>query len=89
MHAAWALPEGEVHKDSSQFTLLKIILIMTLLFLEFASCIRRWHDINKSGWWELILFIPVVGVLAALVANGFIKGTAGENDYGSDPLEDI
>lgn len=29
---------------------------------------RRLHDINRSGWWQLVLIVPVIGdiVLAAL-----------------------
>jgi uncharacterized membrane protein YhaH (DUF805 family) len=45
---------------------------------------RRLHDINKSGWWQLLYLIPFGGlvVLYFLVS----KGTEGENRFGSDPL---
>ena len=85
---SWTVPEHDMHQESSQFKLFKVFFILTLLFVEFASCIRRWHDINRSGWWFLISFVPVVGWLVCLIANGFMKGTSGENDYGDDPLED-
>lgn len=54
--------------------------------------VRRFHDINLSGWWYLgcIIggFIPYIGFLISLVPYviGFIKGTAGDNNYGPDPL---
>jgi uncharacterized membrane protein YhaH (DUF805 family) len=49
--------------------------------------IKRWHDRNKSGWWILISLIPIIGPIWALVENGFLKGTSGDNRFGSDPLE--
>lgn len=32
-----------------------------------AVCIRRMHDIGKSGWWILITAIPVIGSIWFLV----------------------
>lgn len=44
---------------------------------------RRLHDLNASGWWQLITFIP----LGQLMMIGFIffKGTEGPNKYGPPP----
>lgn len=47
---------------------------------------KRWHDRNKSGRWIFIGLIPVVGWIWAIVENGFLKGTLGDNEYGPDPL---
>jgi uncharacterized membrane protein YhaH (DUF805 family) len=49
-----------------------------------AVTAKRWHDRNKSGWWILINLIPLVGPIWALVENGFLRGTYGENAYGPD-----
>lgn len=46
--------------------------------------IRRLHDLNKSGWFVLFLFIPVIGTLA-LIAIGVIKGDQTENRFGAMP----
>lgn len=32
-----------------------------------AICIRRMHDIGKSGWWILICLIPIIGTIWYLV----------------------
>ena len=48
---------------------------------------KRWHDLNKSGWWILVNLIPIVGSLWALIVNGFYKGTDGDNRFGSDPVK--
>jgi uncharacterized membrane protein YhaH (DUF805 family) len=50
-----------------------------------AVSVRRWHDLDKSGWWVLIGFVPVVG-LYALVMNGFVQGAPGSNGYGLAPV---
>lgn len=46
---------------------------------------RRCHDLNRSGWWTISLFIPYVDLIAGLYLI-FAPGTAGANDYGEDPL---
>ena len=48
--------------------------------------IRRCHDMNLSGWFSLIGYIPYVN-LVFLFALLVIKGTDGPNKYGLDPLQ--
>jgi len=59
--------------------------IVSLLFLypTYALYTKRWHDRNKSGWWSLIGFVPLIGGLWLLIELGFLGGDDGENDYGS------
>ena len=59
---------------------------LVLLWPVVAVSAKRWHDRNKSAWWILIGLVPIIGGIWALVENGFLKGTAGPNSYGSDPL---
>ncbi len=49
--------------------------------------LKRCHDRGKSGWWCLLLIIPLVGFIWALVDLGILPGTIGANEYGADPLE--
>ncbi|MEM8561326.1 MAG: DUF805 domain-containing protein [Pseudomonadota bacterium] len=43
------------------------MLATLLLFLpNLAVCVRRLHDIDKSGWWILLGFIPLLGGLVLL-----------------------
>ena len=48
---------------------------------------KRWHDRNKSAWWILIAFIPIIGALWFLIECGFLKGTVGPNRFGDDPAK--
>jgi uncharacterized membrane protein YhaH (DUF805 family) len=64
-----------------------VLLLLPVLFAAVIVQIKRWHDLNKSEWWVLINFIPVIGVLWSLKECGFQKGTQGANRFGPDPLE--
>jgi uncharacterized membrane protein YhaH (DUF805 family) len=51
----------------------------------FAIAIRRLHDLDRTGWWILLGFIPLIGGIILLI--WFIdKGTDGPNRFGPDPL---
>jgi uncharacterized membrane protein YhaH (DUF805 family) len=60
------------------------ICIVGLLFLwpQYAIATKRWHDRGKSGWWSLIVLVPIVGGLWALIELGFLPGEEGVNAYG-------
>lgn len=62
------------------------IVGLILIWPSLAVAAKRWHDRNKSAWWILISFIPIIGWLWALIENGFLKGTTGDNRFGPDPL---
>lgn len=52
-----------------------------------AVSAKRWHDRDRSGWWVLIMLIPLIGTLWALIDNGFVRGTPGPNRFGDAPAE--
>jgi uncharacterized membrane protein YhaH (DUF805 family) len=43
---------------------------------------KRWHDLGQSGWWNSVLFVPLLGWGAGLLALGFLRGEEGGNRYG-------
>src|SRR5258705_218159 len=43
--------------------------------------IRRLHDSDRSGFWMLLLFIPLIGIIWLIVLWCF-GGTLGNNNYG-------
>lgn len=45
---------------------------------------RRLNDLNRSGWWFLLFFIPVVNLLLAIYLV-FFPGSRGPNRFGSAP----
>jgi uncharacterized membrane protein YhaH (DUF805 family) len=60
---------------------------LLLMWPVVAVSAKRWHDRDKSGWWVLIVLVPVVGWIWALVDNGFLRGSQGANRFGADPLD--
>jgi uncharacterized membrane protein YhaH (DUF805 family) len=63
-----------------------VIVGLIFLYPALALYTKRWHDRGKSGWWTLIILVPIIGSIWALVELGFLKGTTGPNQYGADPL---
>lgn len=47
--------------------------------------IRRLHDLDKSGWFMLLVLIPFVNVIFGLYLL-LARGTVGYNRFGADPL---
>jgi uncharacterized membrane protein YhaH (DUF805 family) len=62
-------------------------LEVAMLWPTLAVGVKRWHDRDKSGWWVLIYFVPVIGWIWVLVENGCLRGTVGSNRFGPDPLQ--
>jgi uncharacterized membrane protein YhaH (DUF805 family) len=42
------------------------------------------HDIDKSGWWILVSFIPFVGWIWFIILAA-TDSTRGENQFGANP----
>jgi uncharacterized membrane protein YhaH (DUF805 family) len=67
-------------------TLIIYYLIDLALFLPgLAVGVRRLHDTNRSGWWILIAFIPLIGAIV-LIVFFCQQSDAGENQYGPPPV---
>lgn len=50
-----------------------------------AVAVRRLHDADRSGWWFLIVFVPLIGAIV-LIVWFCMRGTPGVNRFGDDPL---
>ena len=59
---------------------------LAVLLPSLAVGARRLHDIDRSGWWLLIGFIPLIGLIVLIVFFA-TRGTAGPNRFGTDPLQ--
>jgi uncharacterized membrane protein YhaH (DUF805 family) len=61
-------------------------LVSLALFLPgLAVGVRRLHDLDKSGWWMLIVLIPLIGIIV-LIYWFVHRGTDGPNRFGDSPL---
>lgn len=69
--------------------LFAVLLLVLGIFGVVASIMmlaRRLHDLDKSGWWMLLLCVPLINLFFAIYFY-FFKGTEGPNQYGDDPLQ--
>ena len=65
------------------FLIFPYILLFSLLPLLSAG-VRRFHDMNKSGWTVMYAMIPIIG---AFIVLGMLlgDGTKGKNTFGPKP----
>lgn len=62
------------------------ITSLALLIPSIAVAIRRLHDTDRSGWWLLLVLIPIIGWIVLLVFY-CTDGTRGTNRFGPDPKD--
>lgn len=67
--------------------IIALIIYIAMIWPSIALGVKRFHDRNKSGWWVLIVFVPLIGGLWYLIEAGFLEGTKGPNQFGPDPLQ--
>jgi uncharacterized membrane protein YhaH (DUF805 family) len=66
--------------------ILSILVGLATLVPSIAGAAKRCHDRDRSGWFQLIALIPIVGGIWLLIELGFLRGTPGPNRFGPDPL---
>ena len=67
-------------------SILEGLFTLGMMALGFALYIKRFHDMDKSGWFSLLMLIPFINLAVGLFWLGFVKGADGANSYGEDPL---
>ena len=83
MHLATGLLDAGVFGESG---LLNGLWSLAVLIPGIAAGVRRLHDTNRSGWWLLIPFIPLVGAIILIIWLAR-PGDAGPNRFGAAPLQ--
>lgn len=75
--------------EMSGSAILMVLGLVVSLFLTVCGVslmVRRLHDLDKSGYFLLIMLIPVINIFFGLYMICF-KGTEGYNRFGEDPLQ--
>jgi len=63
------------------------IYTLAVLVPTIAVGVRRLHDTSRSGWWFLIVLIPLIGSIVLLIFF-VLDSTLGTNEYGANPKND-
>ncbi len=66
------------------FVVVEVVYALALLIPSLAVGARRLHDTRRSGWWQLIGLIPIVGWIVLII---FMAGKSDDdNQYGPRPV---
>jgi uncharacterized membrane protein YhaH (DUF805 family) len=68
------------------YLIIALVFVIGLIWSGVCVGIKRFHDRDKSGWWILIQFVPLIGPIWYFVEAGCLRGTMGANRFGPDPL---
>lgn len=70
---------GANGSDAAAMTIAELVIALPLYWFIIAQNCKRCHDVNSSGWMQLIPFYMLFLL--------FVRGTIGANKYGKDPKE--
>jgi uncharacterized membrane protein YhaH (DUF805 family) len=75
--------------DGQSVSVLGALFSLAVLLPWISVSVRRLHDVDRSGWWYLLVLIPLIGTLILIFAFYIHRGTPGPNRFGADPLEGL
>lgn len=62
------------------------IYSLAVLLPSIAVLVRRLHDTGRSGWWALLMLIPLIGLIV-LIVFAVQDSQPGKNQFGNNPKE--
>jgi len=65
-----------------------MLLFIPMVWISLAIATKRWHDRDKSGWWQLVQLVPILGPIISFVETGCLRGKIGRNRFGEDPIQE-
>ncbi len=71
-------------RDEDTVLGISVILYIPMLWVSFANCSKRLHDLGKSAGWIIVLFIPFIN-LGLAIYMAFFEGEQSDNEYGPSP----
>lgn len=66
------------------YPLLYAVYALAVFLPGLGVLVRRLHDTGRSGWWFLIILIPLVGAIILIVFLA-TEGNQTDNEYGPNP----
>lgn len=62
---------------------LSSIFGLVMLVPSLSVTARRLHDTGRSGWWQLIALLPLIGAIVLIIF--LVQDSHADNDYGPNP----
>ena len=78
--------EGLEDPGSNLALIISIPIFVFMLAASFVVSRRRLHDLNRSAWFFLLFFIPLINIAISLYLL-FWPGTVGSNRFGLQPAK--
>mgnify|MGYP003386164366 CR=1 FL=1 len=66
--------------------MISMLVGLILLIPSISIATRRLHDTGRTGWWQLIILIPIIGLIVLIVF--LVQDSHDTNDYGVNPKLD-
>lgn len=63
--------------------ILGLLFSLASLVPSLAIGARRLHDTGRSGWWQLLYLIPLIGLIIMIVF--LVQDSHPDNEYGPNP----
>lgn len=74
---------GDLIMFGTENGLLSTVYSIASIFPGLAAAARRLHDTDRSGWWQLLAFVPIVGLIIVIVF--LATASKGDNRFGPTP----
>jgi uncharacterized membrane protein YhaH (DUF805 family) len=66
--------------------MLNAIVALATILPSLAVGARRLHDTNRSGWWQLLWIIPIIGWIVMIIFL-VVEGESTDNRFGVVPSD--
>ena len=76
--------DSSIFGFGSGYTPINWVYSIAVLLPSLAVAARRLHDIDRSGWWILLVLIPLVGIII-LIIWWCKQSQPGTNRFGPNP----
>jgi uncharacterized membrane protein YhaH (DUF805 family) len=81
---SWSLGLLDFIFGTTFFSLISVVYSLLVFIPILAVAVRRLHDVGKSGWYYLLIFIPIIGWIWLLVLL-VTEGESNSNEWGENP----
>jgi uncharacterized membrane protein YhaH (DUF805 family) len=66
---------------------ISMLVGLALLIPSLSIATRRLHDTGRTGWWQLIILVPVIGLIVLIIF--LVQDSHDTNDYGASPKSGV
>ncbi|WP_298879855.1 DUF805 domain-containing protein [uncultured Polaribacter sp.] len=81
---SWAFKLLDFAAGTTIFETIASIYSLAIIVPSIAVAVRRLHDIGKSGWYFLLVFLPIIGWIWLIVLYA-TEGESKPNKWGDNP----